>query len=245
MQRAGRAILVQVVAFVVVIAAAAIAVAFWYQGQNYVDSQDAQVSAPLAPVGSLAVGTLTSWRVRTGEAVTQGETLGTVLVPPAASPTVVVAATTAAATPAAKASVTPVPARTGPTVLKIVAPLAGTVVHNLAVSGETVTPGAPLVYIADLRNPTITAYIKETAIRNVAVGQRVDTTIDAFPGTKFQGTVQRIGLATAATFSLLPTTTQSGAFTPVTQRVPVVISLSGPAGGLIPGESASVRIHLH
>ncbi len=241
MQRAGRAILVQVVAFVVVIAAVAIAVAFWYQGQNYVDSQDAQVSAPLAPVGSLAVGTLTSWRVRTGEAVTKGETLGTVLVPPAASPTVVVAA----ATPAAKATVAPGPVRTGPTVLRIVAPLAGTVVHNLAVTGETVTPGEPLVYIADLRNPTITAYIKETAIRNVAVGQRVDTTIDAFPGTKFQGTVQRIGLATAATFSLLPTTTQSGAFTPVTQRVPVVISLSGPAGGLIPGESASVRIHLH
>lgn len=241
MQRAGRAILVQVVAFVVVIAAVAIAVAFWYQGQNYVESQDAQVSAPLAPVGSLAVGTLTSWRVRTGEAVTQGETLGTVMVPAAASPATV----TPAATPAAKATVAAVPVRTAPTVLRIVAPMAGTVVHDLAVSGETVTPGVPLVYIADLRNPTITAYIKETAIRNVAVGQRVDTTIDAFPGTKFQGTVQRIGLATAATFSLLPTTTQSGAFTPVTQRVPVVISLSGPAGGLIPGESASVRIHLH
>jgi len=225
MQRAGRAILVQIVVFVVIVAAAAITVSFWYQGQYYVQSQDAQVTAPMAPVGSLVAGTLTGWNVKVGDVVTSGETMG-VVAPAGAART---ATSGTAATPAA---------------VDISAPFDGTVIDSEAVTGETVAPGATLAYVADLRAPTITAYIKETEIRNIVAGQKVDVTIDAFPGTKFTGSVQSVGLATAGTFSLLPTSTQSGSFTQVTQRIPVVVSLSGTVGGLVPGESASVRIHI-
>lgn len=232
MQRAGRAVLVQVVVFVVVLAAAAIAVAFWYQGQNFVTSQDAQVTAPMAAVGSLAAGTLTSWNVQTGDAVTAGQTMGSVT--PAGS---------AVAHPAAGAAA-PTVAPAAPVSIDITAPIAGTVIQSDAVAGETVAPGSPLAYVADLRAPSITANIQETKIRNIAVGQKVDATLDAFPGTSFEGSVQSVGLATAGTFSLLPSPAQGGSFSKVTQRIPVVITLGGPLGGLIPGESATVKIHI-
>ena len=232
MQRAGRAILVQIVVFVVLVAAAAIAVSFWYQGQNFVTTQDAQVTAPMAPVGSLAAGTLTSWNVKTGDTVTAGQVLGAVT--PVGAP--------AAAHPAGAAATPAVPAAAA--TMDITAPFAGTVLQSVAISGQTVAPGAPLAYVADLSAPTITAYVKETQIRNVAAGQKVDATIDAFPGTSFEGTVKSVGLATAGTFSLLPAASQSGSFTKVTQVIPVEVSLNGPLGGLVPGESAAVKIHI-
>ena len=220
MQRsAGRGILVQVVVFVVLVAAVALGLTFWYQGQNYVTTTDAQVTAPTAPVGALVTGTLTTWTAQVGQALSAGQIMGTV-------------------TPAAAGTASPA-------AVDIVAPFAGTVLDVSAVAGQTVTPGAPLAYIGALSQTTVTAYIKETAIRNVAPGQRVDVTVDALPGTTFSGTVQQLGMATAATFSLLPSATQSGDFTKVTQVIPVSIALGVAPGELIPGESAEVRIHLH
>jgi len=218
-QRAGRGILIQVVVLVVLVAAVALGLTFWYQGQNYVSTDDAQVTAPTAPVGALVAGTLTTWTAQVGDTVSSGQVLGAVT--PAGAP--------GAATPA----------------MDIVAPFAGTVLDVDAVAGQTVTPGAPLAYIGNLAQISVTAYVKESVIRNVATGQRVDVTVDALPGTTFSGTVQQLGLATAATFSLLPSATQSGDFTKVAQVIPVEVSLGGPAEQLVPGESAEVRIHIH
>ena len=219
MQRsAGRGILIQVVVFVVLLGAVALGLTFWYQGQNFVSTNDAQVSAPIAPVGSLATGTLASWTVKVGQAVQDGQVLGTI-----------------------QAS----GAKPGAAALDVLAPFSGTVLDVSAVSGQTVAPGMVLAYLGELDKTTVTAYVKETQIRNVAPGQRVDVTVDALPGTTFTGQVERIGEATAATFSLLPAATQDGAFTKVTQVIPVTVSLGAPAGQLLPGESAEVRIHLH
>jgi multidrug resistance efflux pump len=225
-QRSGRGILVQVVVFVVLLAALAIGLNYWYQGQNYVTTSDAQVSAPTAAVGSLVAGTLASWTVSPGDQVTAGQVLGTVQ--PAAASLGPSSGSAAAAPPA----------------VNITAPFAGTVLESTAVAGETVAPGTALAYVGNLSAVGITAYVKETKIRNVAAGQKVDVRVDAFPGTTFSGTVKQVGLAAAGTFSLLPTTSQGGEFTKVTQRIPVTISLDGAGGGLIPGESAEVRIHI-
>ena len=221
MQRsAGRGVLIQVVVFVVLLGAVALGLTFWYQGQNYVSTADAQVSAPIAPIGALLAGTLSTWSAQVGQTVSAGQVLGTVA-------------------PVQTASAT------SPREVDIVAPFAGTVLDVSAVAGETVAPGTPLAYLGDLSQTTVTAYVKETQIRNVAPGQRADVTVDALPGTTFTGSVSQIGQATAATFSLLPSATQSGDFTKVTQVIPVTIALGAPAGQLLPGESAEVRIHLH
>jgi multidrug resistance efflux pump len=76
------------------------------------------------------------------------------------------------------------------------------------------------------------------------VSQTVDVYVDSFPGTALTGKVDQIGLATAGTFSLLPTSNTTGNYTKVTQVIPIKISLDGYRGlGLVPGMSVSIRIH--
>lgn len=122
-------------------------------------------------------------------------------------------------------------------------PQSGTIVQNEAVNNEFVAPGTPLAYAYNLNKLNVTANIKETQIQKVKVGDTVDVYPDAFPGTNITGTVSQIGLATAATFSLMPTTNTNANFTKVTQVIPVTISLQGAIGGLVPGMSVRVRIH--
>jgi len=220
MERGARVIIAPLVVVVVLLAAAVIAVYYWYQGQTYVTSNDAQVTTPMAPVIALGTGTLTAWTVRPGQNVAAGQSLGTLEMAGFS------------------------PSSTGAAPMTIVAPISGTVVDDTTLQGEAVLPGTTLAYVADLSSPSITAYIRETDIRNVSVGEPVDVRISAFPGSSFSGSVLQVGQATAATFSLLPPPPQSGDFTKVVQRIPVVISLSNVIGGLAPGESAWVRIHI-
>jgi len=230
MDRSSRSTLVAGVVVLVVIAAALIAVLSWYDHTTYVVSDYAQVTVPMAPVGSPVAGTLTAWSARVGESVSAGETLGTVteLVPASAA----AAGRGRAASPLV------------PVAVPIAAPFAGTVVQTSAVVGETVEPGAPLAYVANLAAPSVVAYVSEKDIRNVKVGQTVDVHVDALPGTTITGTVASITLGTASAFSLLPTPPPSGSLTPETQYVPVTIALAAEQGQVLPGESAWVRIHI-
>ncbi|GGJ14139.1 multidrug resistance protein A [Alicyclobacillus cellulosilyticus] len=132
----------------------------------------------------------------------------------------------------------------GGKLVPVAMPQDGTIVLNSAVNNEFVAPGTPLAYAYDLNHLWVTANIKETEISDVKVGQDVDVTVDAYPGITLKGTVSQIGLATAATFSLLPQNNDTANFTKVTQVIPVIISLQGDQGiGLVPGMSATVRIH--
>lgn len=126
----------------------------------------------------------------------------------------------------------------------ITMPQDATIVRNQAVQNEIVAAGTPLAYAYNLQDLWLTANIKETQITDVKVGQAVDVYVDAFPGITLKGTISQIGLATASTFSLLPSSNVSGNFTKVTQVIPIQIKLQGDEGvGIAPGMSASVRIH--
>lgn len=128
--------------------------------------------------------------------------------------------------------------------MHITMPTDGTVVENQAIDNEYVAPGTLLGYAFDLQKLWITANIKETNINDVKTGQDVDVYVDAFPGITLKGTVSQIGMATANTFSLLPSSDDTANFTKVTQVIPVKITLSQYQGiGLVPGMSVSVRIH--
>ena len=95
-----------------------------------------------------------------------------------------------------------------------------------------------------MNNLYVTANIDETNINEVAVGQNVDIYVDAFPNQTLKGTVQQIGLATAGTFSLLPSSNTTGNYTKVTQVVPVKISIDDNTGtAIVPGMNVTVRIH--
>ncbi len=240
MQR-GRGILIQAVVLLVVLGAAVLGAYYWYQAHNYVTTADAQVSAPTAALGAPAAGVLVSWTAHVGQRVKAGQVLGQVRVASAAS--VPAAAGGSASSTAKGGKAAAAAASSSPVTLPVRAPLAGVVVNDAAVRGGVVAPGVPLGYVGALARIEVTAYVKETRIRHVAVGQSVRVHVDALPGTTLRGRVRRLGLVTAGTFSLLPTTAQGGSFTPVTQRIPVHISLQGVPAALVPGESASVRIH--
>ncbi len=77
----------------------------------------------------------------------------------------------------------------------IVAPIRGVIALVSTEEGETVAAGmqAPtFVTIIDLQRLQVDAYVDEVDIGKVKVGQQGVFTVDAFPGTEFEGTVSAI-----------------------------------------------------
>jgi multidrug resistance efflux pump len=134
--------------------------------------------------------------------------------------------------------------RTDKATVNITTPATGTIVQQNAVIDSIVGTGMTLARAFNLERLWVTANIKETKINDVKLDQMVDIYLDAFPGTALTGKISQIGLATAGTFSLLPTTNTTGNYTKVTQVIPITITIDGYKGlGLVPGLSVKVRIH--
>jgi len=224
------------VLIVIVIAAGALGIYLYYAYQNshYVSTDNARVAASLISITPEIPGRLISWRVSTGSRVKAGEIIGQVSTEGIAQ--------SSAADPAALSQVGPLTASRS----LIKAPIDGQIVQSSALVGEYVSPESTLAMVADTQHAYISANIDETQISRIRLGQLVDVSLDALPGHTFLGRVQQIGQATASTFSLLPdTNATTGNFTKVTQVIPVKIYLiQKPPIPLIPGMSASVRIHL-
>ncbi len=73
------------------------------------------------------------------------------------------------------------------------APLSGKVLELSVVPGEFRNDTtAPLLTIADLSTVWVDSQVPETYIRFVQVGERVEISLAAFPGEKFEGRVSRI-----------------------------------------------------
>ena len=89
----------------------------------------------------------------------------------------------------------------------------------------------------------VSANIEEKNIGRIAVGDRVEIEIDAYPDVTLTGKVAKILRATNSQFSLIPAEGSSGTFIKVAQRVPVKIALdSQPDLNLGPGLSAVIKI---
>ncbi|MBB5322988.1 multidrug resistance efflux pump [Anoxybacillus tepidamans] len=119
-----------------------------------------------------------------------------------------------------------------------------TVVQQSAVTNSLVAPTVPLARGYDLSRLWVTANIEETKMEDIKTGQDVDIYVDAYPDRKFTGKVEKLGFATANTFSLLPSSNTTGNYTKVTQVIPITISIDDYNGaGLVPGMNVTVRIH--
>ncbi|MCL5953963.1 MAG: HlyD family secretion protein [Nitrospirae bacterium] len=124
-------------------------------------------------------------------------------------------------------------------------PLDGQVAERIVQVGQVVSRGQAVVSLVDPKDTWVTAKVKETRMGHVRVGQKVDITIDAYPGRKFHGHVFQILPTSAAAISLLPPENASGTFVKVTQRVPVRISIDDAKDVVLrPGLSTEVRIHI-
>ena len=125
----------------------------------------------------------------------------------------------------------------GKTVLR--SPLSGIVSRKRVEEGQVVQSGQPVLVIGDPHDVWILANIKESYIRDVAVGKPVDISVDAYPDREFQGTVDTIGHAAISEFALFPPT---GSFTKVEQRIPVQITVPNTNGLLKPGMMVEIGI---
>ena len=188
-----------------------------YTNYTYYSTDDAQVSGNIVDIDAMATGTVNTLTVQVGDFVINRQLIGTVKIQ------------------GSYATQT------------LLAPFTGVIVQVPTHVGQIVSPGVAIVQESDPRSLKITAYVDESAMNNIALGQQVDIHVDAYSGMSFSGHVSQIVGASAGTFSLLPTEdTASGNFTKVSQRVPLNIFIEGPPDPrLLPGMSAEVTIHLH
>ncbi len=127
----------------------------------------------------------------------------------------------------------------------ITAPETGVVTRKSVEVGQYVQAGQPLMSVVPLHDVWVVANLKETAVRDVLPGDKVEITVDSYPGKRYRGHVESLSPATGAKFSLLPPDNATGNFTKVVQRIPVRVLLDEPndlVRPLRPGMSVRVTI---
>jgi HlyD family secretion protein len=74
----------------------------------------------------------------------------------------------------------------------LVSPMSGVVLSKSVEPGEFVSAGTPVVTVADLENVWLRAYVNETDLGRVKLGQGVRVTTDTYPGKTYEGRVSFI-----------------------------------------------------
>lgn len=74
----------------------------------------------------------------------------------------------------------------------LLSPLDGMVLSKSTEPGEYVSPGTPIVTAADLVNIWLRAYVSETDITKVHLGQKVTVKTDAYPAQTYEGRISFI-----------------------------------------------------
>ena len=110
---------------------------------------------------------------------------------------------------------------------KILAPASGYVTKRSAEVGNQIQAGQPLLAVVPLAQEQIwiTANYKETELRDVKPGQKVEIKVDTYPGKTFRGRVNSIMAGTGSAFSLFPPENATGNYVKIVQRIPVRVSL--------------------
>lgn len=120
---------------------------------------------------------------------------------------------------------------------KLVSPLTGVVLSDNVEPGEFVAPGTAVITVADTSKVWLRAFVNETDLGKIHLGQPVDVSTDSFPDKTYRGTVAFI--ASEAEFT--PKTVQTNK-----ERVKLVfrvkIDLENDHGELKPGMPADAVI---
>jgi membrane fusion protein, multidrug efflux system len=128
---------------------------------------------------------------------------------------------------------------------KILAPVNGEVTKKVVV-GLNVDPGEELLTVVPLDQVWITANFKETQLKHMRVGQKVNVHLDS-NGRDYRGHVDSIAGATGPLFSLLPPENATGNYVKIVQRVPVKIVLEPGENRdhqLRPGMNVEAKVYL-
>jgi membrane fusion protein, multidrug efflux system len=116
---------------------------------------------------------------------------------------------------------------------RVLAPVSGEVTKKVVV-GLNVDSGEQLLTVVPLDQVWITANFKETQLKRMRPGQKVEFTCDS-NGRSYKGRVDSIAGATGPLFSLLPPENATGNYVKIVQRIPVKIVLD-------PGENRDLQL---
>ncbi|HEX5339537.1 MAG TPA: HlyD family secretion protein [Gammaproteobacteria bacterium] len=127
------------------------------------------------------------------------------------------------------------------------APATGVVTEVDTKPGDVVAAGRPVFALVMSGKRWIDANFKETQLTRIHVGQKVEISVDTYPGRDWVGTVESIAPGTGSVFSVLPAQNATGNWVKVVQRIPVRIGIDTKADGpdLRAGMSAEVTIDTH
>lgn len=108
----------------------------------------------------------------------------------------------------------------------IVAPCDGYTSRKEIQEGQLVQPGQTLLDVVESGDVWVAANYKETQLRHIAPGSKVEIKVDAIPDVVFFGEVRSLSSATGASLSLMPQDNSAGNFVKVRQRIPVRIEFT-------------------
>ena len=121
----------------------------------------------------------------------------------------------------------------------LIAPFDGVVSVRQAEVGEVVVPGTPVLTLSDLEHVWLRAYLNESDLGRVHIGQQVSVSNDSHPGKHYQGRVSFI--SDKAEFT--PKSVETHA-----ERVNLVyrikIDITNPEHELVPGMPADATVEL-
>lgn len=209
-------ILINVITIIVLVVIGVLGFWFWHNTTSYVTTDNAKVDGDQIKISSPASGQIKSLNVKQGDKLDKGDKVAEVLAQ----------------------------GQDGQSKdMNIKMPQKGTIVKTDGIEGSMTQAGNPIAYAYNLDDLYITANVDEKDISDVEKGNDVDVDIVGQKAS-IKGKVEEVGQATAASFSLMPSSNSDGNYTKVSQVVPVKISLdSNPSKNVVPGMNAEVKIH--
>lgn len=209
-------VLVNVITIIVLVVIGVLAFWFWNNATSYVTTDNAKVDGDQIKISSPASGQIKSLDIKQGDKLDKGDKV-------------------------AEVSAQGEGGQSKDMSIKM--PQKGTIVKTDGMEGSMAQAGNPIAYAYNLDALYITANVDEKDISDVEKGNDVDVDIDGQKAS-IKGKVEQVGEATAASFSLMPSSNSDGNYTKVSQVVPVKISLdSEPSKNVVPGMNAEVKIH--
>lgn len=212
-----RKLLIAIVLIAMVVSIVGIIAFYWYENTNYVTTEDSKVTGDLVKISPQTSGKLAELNIEEGQRVFENQIVGRLDALNLTDSAIELSL--------------------------IRSPITGLIIKKQGNIGEIAAPGQVVAYVIDPKKLYILANIEETKLNSLKIGQQVDINVDQFGNNSFKGQISSIGEATAATFSLLPSSS-SGSYTKVIQKIPVKIAITSDKAKLLPGTNSVIKIHI-
>ena len=119
----------------------------------------------------------------------------------------------------------------------LTAPFDGVILVRQAELGEVVSPGAAIVTLADIDHVWLRAYVNETDVGKIRLGEAATVTTDSYPGKEYPGRISFISEAAEFTPKSVETHAER-----VTLVYRIRIDIENPSHELVPGLPADATI---